>query len=496
MKRRDFLKTVGSAMGCAGVSAASATATARQETSFTDGKLFNIVFIMVDDMGWADPSCYGNQAIQTPRIDTMAAEGMRFTQAYSGCVVSAPARSCLMTGFHMGHTSVRLNTGGVPLKREDVTVAELLRDAGYATGGFGKWGLGDLDTEGVPEKQGFDLFYGYYHQIHAHYYLPDYLIRNGEKEPLQGNQGFYQQFQHGKFKGPFPRVDEKSGLRRQFSADLILEETLQFIRSHKDEPFFCYCPWTLPHGEYVVPEDDPAWQAVKDKPWSVHARVVAAYNLIVDRHVGEVLDLLKELGLEESTLVCFCSDNGADQRFDGVLDSCGPLKGKKRSMHEGGIRAPFIARWTGHIQPGTESDHLCYFPDMLPTFCELVGVSIPEGIDGISILPTLLGKKAVGRKQACHDYLYWEWNLYDWRTEKLRENGLMRAARQGKWKAVQHASNRPVQIYDLEKDVGEEHDLSGKRQDILKQMERILQDARTEMRPQEEPQHEPGKPYR
>ena len=331
----------------------------------------NIIFIMVDDMGYHDLGCFGSKTILTPRIDKMCAEGVKFTDCYSGDTVCAPARSTLMTGTHKGHTPVRGNSGGIPLRPEDVTVAELLKKAGYATGGFGKWGLGNQGKDGAAERQGFDLFFGYYNQWHAHTYYT-HLFRNSEKVDLNG----------------------------RYTHHAIYDETIKFIKAHGrgDHPFFCYCPWTPPHGAYQIPEDEPAWALYKDKPWDKSAKVVAAMDSMMDRQVGEILDLLRELGIDENTIVFFTSDNGAAKRFDGVHNSCGKMKGRKRSMNEGGIRVPMVVRWPGKIKPGSVSDLPWYFPDVMPTLAELAGVSkeVPADIDGISIVPTLLGEGPTG----------------------------------------------------------------------------------------------------
>jgi len=288
--RRSFLKAFG--IGAASLALEGCVSGSGQTSSSAAAKNPNIVFVIVDDMGWADLGCYGSRQIKTPNIDRMAAEGVRFTQAYSGCTVCAPARSVLMTGMHMGHTSVRGNTGGIPIRDEDVTVAEVLKRAGYATGGFGKWGLGDVQTPGVPEKHGFDEFFGYYHQVHAHDYWTQYLWRNSQKIPMTGDKGSAERYTHNR----------------------IFEQTLKFIRRNKNKPFFCYAPWTPPHGQYQIPESDPAWQMYKDKSWPRDAKVAAAMDTMIDRHVGELLDLLKELEIDERTIVFFCSDNGAAKR--------------------------------------------------------------------------------------------------------------------------------------------------------------------------------------
>ena len=349
MDRRSFLKTVGlgtaSLMmhGCEAPSPRPSDSVPVDKKVVADGP--NIVFIIVDDMGWMDLGCYGSRHIKTPNINRMAAEGMRFMQAYSGCTVCAPARSVLMTGLHMGHTPVRGNTGGIPLLDEDITVAEVLKKAGYVTGGFGKWGLGEVGTTGVPEKQGFDEFFGYYHQVHAHDYWTPYLWQNSKKVPITGEEGSAERYSH----------------------NWIFMKTLDFISRNKDKTFFCYAPWTPPHGKYQIPESDPAWQMYKDKPWPRNAKVAAAMDTMLDRHVGLLLTLLKKLNIDENTIVFFVSDNGAAQRFDGVLDSSGPIRGFKRSLYEGGIRVPMIVRWPGKIAPAKLSNLQCSFADVIPT---------------------------------------------------------------------------------------------------------------------------------
>lgn len=431
----------------------------------------NIVLIVVDDMGYADLGCYGSKAIPTPNIDRMATEGMRFTDAYSGCTVCAPARSTLMTGLHMGHTPVRGNTGGIPLPAETVTLSATLKQAGYAVGGFGKWGLGDLDTTGVPEKHGFDTFFGYYHQIHAHDYYPGYLIRNGEKVAQPGNGG-------------------KRG--ETYSHYAIVEATKQFIRNHAEGPFFCYAPWTPPHGKYQIPEDEPAWAMFQDKDWPRDARVAAAMDVMIDRHVGEVLGLLKEFGIDENTLVMFASDNGAAKRFDGFLDSSGPLRGNKRDMYEGGLRVPLVARWPGTIAPKQVVDHPTYFPDFFPTFVTLAGAPVPENLDGRSLVPMLTG---VGN-QPMHEALYWEWPTYDWSKRAYTDNGLMQAVRKGTWKLLRHTSDTTWELYDLSKDIGERHDVAAEHPDVVEELAAWIAANRTEMREQVEPEMPEGQKYR
>jgi arylsulfatase A-like enzyme len=470
MDRRQFLKSAATAVvsiaapGCANAS--------RKSANIPSANKPNIIFIIVDDMGWADLGCYGSKEIKTPNIDRMAAEGMRFTQAYSGCTVCAPARSVLMTGLHMGHTSVRGNTGGIPLLDGDITAAEVLKKAGYATGGFGKWGLGEVGTAGVPEKQGFDEFFGYYHQIHAHDYWAPYLWHNSKKVPMEGGKGSAQRYSHNS----------------------IFKRTLDFIRRNKNRPFFCYGPWTPPHGKYQIPESDPAWEMYKDKSWPQNARVAAAMDTMLDRNVGELLSLLKELNIDERTIVFFVSDNGAAQRFDGVLDSSGPLRGFKRSMYEGGIRVPMIVRRAGKIKAGTVSDLPCYFADMMPTFAELAGATryMPSNTDGLSIVPTLTGKD---EKQKKHEFLYWEWHRYNWSKRKNVPAGLMQALRMGDWKAVRHSSDVAFELYNLQDDIGEKNNVAADNPAIIAKIEKYIATARTDPRPQIEPKKPAGRQY-
>ena len=435
-------------------------------------ELPNVVFVMADDMGWADLGSYGSKAIRTPNLDRMAAEGMRFTDAYAGHTVCAPSRCALMTGKHTGHATVRANAGTAPILDSDITVAEVLKHAGYATGGFGKWGLGVMGSEGAAEKQGFDTFFGYYHQVHAHTYYPPFLVKDGRPFPLLHNAaryglepaGFsaaladYQAHKSMSPKGPFVPRETEDG-RFEFSHDLIFERTLEFIRENRDRPFFCYAPWTPPHSFYHVPEDDPAVEVYREKPWSDRAKVHAAFVSIVDRHVGELIQLLADLGIDGKTVVFFMSDNGAASRFEGELDSSGPLRGAKRSMHDGGIRSPLIVRWPGRIAPGTVSDHVTYTPDMMPTLGELAGVEehLPADIDGLSLVPTLLGRP---EEQQRHKFLYWEWD----------QRGHQRAVRHGRWKLVADAPG-DWQVFDLASDISESNDVSADHPDLIRRVE-------------------------
>jgi len=416
----------------------------------------NIVFIIADDMGYRNLACYGSKSIKTPNIDAMCAEGMKFTDCYSGASVCAPARSTLMTGYHLGHTPVRGNNGKTPILPEDVTVAEVLKKAGYVTGGFGKWGLGNEGTQGAAEKQGFDTFFGYYNQGHAHDYYTTHLFRNSEKVDLASPNSHYSVSDKG-------RTECKS----RYSHYAIYDETIKFIKESaaSGKPFFCYAPWTPPHADLVMPEDEPAWALYEDKKeWPERARIVAAMNSMLDRHVGELLALLKELGIDDNTIVFFTSDNGASRKWPGIHDSSGELKGIKASYNEGGIRVPMIVKWPGKIKAGTVNDLPWYFPDVMPTLAELAGASqeVPKNTDGISIVTTLLGK----REQQKHEYLFWSG-----------------AVRMGNWKGVGKPGK--LALYDLSNDISETNDLAEKHPDIVAKLSDFMQKAWAEPRSQE-----------
>lgn len=426
----------------------------------------NIVFIMADDLGYGHLGCYGQEKIRTPNIDRLAKEGLRFTQWYAGCTVCAPSRSCLMTGLHTGHTPVRVNGGGYPIRPEDVTVAEVLKDKGYATGQFGKWGLGDIETTGVPWKQGFDLFFGYLHQVHAHFYYPYFLYKNEEKFLIPENEGEQ---------------------RVRYSHDLIADEALKFIRQHKNEPFFVYCPFTTPHTELLVPEDSLAEYRGKFQetphvskshyaPQPIPHAAFAAMVTRMDRSVGQIMALLRELNLDDNTIVFFTSDNGG-QDVDGAdvkyFKGNGPLRGAKGILYEGGIREPMIVRWPGKIAPGTVTDHVAAHWDVMATLAELAGAKAPDGLDGISVVPTLLGEKVAGRPQARHDFLYWEHPL---------ARSLSRAVRMGDWKAYRPGPMQPLELYNLKTDVGETKNVAAENPQVVDRIEEYLKTARTEAR--------------
>ena len=333
----------------------------------------NIVYIMADELAYFELSHMGNKYLETPNIDRMAAEGIRFTQALAGAPVCAPTRCTLMSGKHSGHTSVRANGGGTPMRAGETTIASMLKKLGYATGGFGKWGCGGRGSTGVPEKLGFDIFLGYYDQVHAHSYYPPHIIRNSKEVPLEGNRG------------------GRTG--KTYSHYVIFNAAKKFIRDNAKKPFFCYLPITPPHDLYDIPESDPSWQHFKDKDWPGETRNYAAMVHMLDRQVGEVFALLKELDLEDNTLVFFCGDNGGSDRFRNNAHPRGffspnlnprtgvGFRGGKGNLYEGGLRIPMLARWPGKIKPGRVSDLLWYFPDVLPTLAEATGAEAPADID-------------------------------------------------------------------------------------------------------------------
>jgi arylsulfatase A-like enzyme len=417
----------------------------------------NIVYILADDLGYGDVGCYGQKLIRTPRLDQMAREGMRFTDHYAGAPLCAPSRCVLMTGKHTGHARIRTNRD-VPLLPEDITIAEALKQAGYATGAFGKWGLGLVNSTGAPWRKGFDEFLGYTDQTHAHSYYPDHLDSHEGRVELPEN---------------------RDGRRGVYSHDLFAEAVLKFIEKHKSRPFFLYLPFTIPHAEVIVPEDSLAeyrgkWPEPKkfegsktycpqDQPRAVRAAMITR----LDRDVGRILDRLDALKLSANTLVLFSSDNGpigAGGQDPVFFDSNGPLRDLKFTLREGGIRVPFIARWPGRVPAGTTSDFACAFWDMFPTFAELAGAPLPDGLDGVSIVPTLMGKPA---QQKSRDYLYWEY-------------APAQAIRQGHWKAYRGAPGKPVELYNLADDLGETRDVATGNPEIVAGLEKLMAQAHVE----------------
>ena len=411
----------------------------------------NIIFVLCDDIGYGDLGCYGQKVHNTPRLDQLAAESVRFTQCYTGTAICAPSRCVLMTGLHNGHTRVRDNKGivggvsdeqRVPLEPKDYTVAEMLKKAGYTNGITGKWGLGEPDTDGVPTRKGFDEWFGYLNQRKAHTYYPEYLWHNEDKVILEGNQ---------------------NGQQDDYSHDMIFGFACDFIRDNREGPFFLYLPWTLPHGGYEIP-DASAWD---DEDWTDDEKVYAAMINKIDTQVGQIVDLLRELEIEENTILFFGSDHGAARRWE-TFDSCGPFRGQKGTMYEGGLRTPMIVHWPGHIPADRVSDAVWYYTDFMPTVADLIGVDAPDNMDGVSILPTLLGED----QDFGDRFLYWE----------LHGGGFRQAVRWKNWKAVRNKTprllNEPLELYDLKTDIGEENNLADKHPDVIVDIEAYLKTAR------------------
>lgn len=435
----------------------------------------NIIYILVDDLGYGDLGCYGQEKFATPMLDKLAAQGMRFTRHYSGSTVCAPSRSVLMTGLHTGHTPIRGNRevkpeGQAPLPAETFTLAEMLKEAGYVTGAFGKWGLGYPGSEGDPLNQGFDFFYGYNCQRYAHRYYPEYLWENDKRVYLEGNDWTQTQ---------------------TYAPDLIHEKTLEFIQKNKDRPFFAFVPIVLPHAELIVPDDEiydrfkgsfpeeaylgppgadygPEMQIPGYCSQAYPRATFAAMIQRIDHYVGEIVSTLKEEGISEKTVVMFTSDNGPHVEGGAspvFFNSGGGLRGVKRDLYEGGIRVPFIVSWPGTIPEGKTSGHISAFWDVLPTISDLAGLNPPSN-DGISFLPTL-----TGGEQAKHSFLYWEFHEQGGKQAILKEN----------WKAVRlGVRDKPegrVELYHLETDPGEAKDVAGDFPDLADELEKLMGEA-------------------
>ncbi|TWU64603.1 arylsulfatase [Crateriforma conspicua] len=430
----------------------------------------NIVFILGDDLGYADLGCYGQKQIKTPRLDQMAAEGIRFTDFYAGATVCAPSRSVLMTGQHLGHCHVRGNAGGEMLRQslrdEDVTVAEAIRSAGYRSALIGKWGLGEVGQPGHPLSQGFDYFFGYLNQVHAHNYWPDHLYRGNDRVDLPNVVQLAPRMYGGFHSGWATK-------KVVYSQDLFAKEALQWVEATRAEPFFLYLALTLPHANNEAAggvgngSEVPDHGIYADQDWPDPDKGQAAMISYMDRDVGRLLDRLTELGLAENTLVMFSSDNGPhmESRNDPLrFDPSGPLRGMKRDLFEGGIRVPMIAWWPGTITPNQVSNHVGYFGDLMATACELAGVETPPNTDSISFLPTLLGKPD---EQQEHEYLYWE----------FYEGDSAQAVRWGNWKAIRSPmlSGR-IEVYDLSRDPGEKYNLY-RRKDLVNHARELMQKA-------------------
>ncbi len=411
----------------------------------------NVIFILADDLGYGDLGCYGQQKIKTPNIDRLAAEGMRFTQCYAGSTVCAPSRCALMTGKHTGHATIRGNGAPeVPLTAAETTVAQVFHEVGYETALIGKWGVGGNGTSGAPNRKGFDYFFGYLTQREAHDYYPEYLWRNFERVALDANVG---------------------GKQGTYTPDLLLNDALAFLKTKRRKPFFLYLPVTIPHTNneakpngQQVPDDAP----YSAETWPQQEKNFAAMITRLDSGIGQIMALLKERGLDDDTLMFFSSDNGPHNEgghSSDFFDSNGALRGIKRDLYEGGIRVPLIARWPGKVKAGELSTQLCAFWDVLPTMADLVGEPLPNEMDGVSILPTLLEGKRVP-----HPPLYWE----------FYERGFAQAVREGDWKAVKPALQRPLELYDLSKDGGEATDLAAAQPEIAARLEALLRASHRE----------------
>ena len=429
----------------------------------------NIIYIMADDLGYADLGCYGQEKIKTPHIDALASQGMRFTQQYSGAPVCAPARCVLMTGMHLGHAYVRDNWenrdgkfddfgGQLPLPPETITVAEQLKAAGYATGAFGKWGLGGVGTVGDPLNQGFDRFFGFNCQRHAHNLYPKYLVDDDRQRFLPGN--------------------DRGLTGDTYGPQAVADELLKFIRDNKDGPFFAYYPTVIPHLALQAPEeeiakyrglwDDPPYEGKSYLPHPTPKACYAAMISFLDKQIGRVVSLLDELGLADNTVIIFTSDNGVTHLGEQVdyefFESAGDFRGLKGSVYEGGIRTPMIVRWPGKVAPGTISDLMGSFYDVMPTLCDIAGAEQPPATDGISIVPTILGQSG----QQEHEFLLWEFHGH----------GGQQAVRMGDWKGVRvdcyTDANSPLELYNLGNDIGESTNVAAQHPDIVAKIEEIM----------------------
>ena len=410
----------------------------------------NIIWIMCDDLGYGDLGCFGQKTMATPRLDQLAREGMRFTDFYAGCTVCRPSRLSLWTGKHMGHTPISSNAN-YHFKPEDVTVAELLREAGYRTGGVGKWAMGGVGTSGFPLKNGFDFWMGYLDQGEAHNYYPTHLWRNGQRYPLAGN-----------VLSDHPAARGRVASRKvTWSHPVMTEQAFGFIRENREQPFLLHVHWTIPHanneGGRVHGDgmEVPDYGPYEDRDWKNTSKGQAAMVTWMDRDVGRLVELLRELKIDRRTLVVFTSDNGPHSEGGHkheVFDANGPLRGFKRDLYEGGIRVPTIAWWPGVVEPGTTCSEPLAFWDFLPTACELAGVKTPEGLDGFSFVNALSGKP-----QRSHDYLYWKY-------------GKKEAVRSGQWKLIRTSPGKPVELYDLKADPGEQRDVADGYQEEVKRL--------------------------
>ena len=455
--RRDFLRAAGAAAAAASLPrrmrAADAAAKARP----------NIIYILADDMGYGDLGCYGQKTLTTPHLDRMAAEGMRFTQHYAGSTVCAPSRCVLLTGLHTGHARIRGNNRAL-LTGDDVTVGEVLRQAGYRTGCVGKWGVGHPPPDDDPARNGFDHFYGYVNMWHAHNFYPSFIIRNGKRVALRNVQ-----------MERFKNLTNGAGVaveKLDYVPDLVHAEALAFIDRNKSRPFFLYYALNMPHanneggrvGRGMEVPDHGEYEA---KTWPRAEKGFASMLRRIDTYVGEIIARVKAAGIEDNTLVIFSSDNGPHQEGGHRMeqfDSNGVLRGMKRDLYEGGVRVPMIARWPGRIKGGTVSGHVSAFQDVMPTLAQVAGAACPP-TDGLSMLATLLGRTEM---QKTHKHLYWE----------FLERGGRQAVLMGKWKGVRlntlKKPDGPVELYDVTRDISEQTNLAARQPEIASRIAAIM----------------------
>ncbi len=447
----------------------------------------NIVFILADDLGYRELGSFGQKLIKTPHLDQLASQGMRLTQHYCGNAVCAPSRCVLMTAKHPGHAIVRSNKGTPPegqwpIPDSEITLAEVLQQQGYVTGAFGKWGLGGPDSSGRPLKQGFNRFFGYNCQSHAHSYYPSYLWSDEKHVVLNNNPPVPGHASLAKGADPANPKSYDQFKGQDYAPDRINAQALEFVRQHKNEPFFLYYPTVIPHVALHVPDaelkpylklgwDDPPFTRGKGYGYTPHFTPRAAYAAMItrmDRYIGNVLNLLDELGLADNTIVVFSSDNGTThlgQEVDYLFfKSVGELRGLKGSLYEGGVRVPTLVRWPGHVPQSSSSDYISGFEDWMPTFLDLIGAknAIPKNIDGISIAPTLLGKS-----QAERPFLYREFTGY----------GGQQTIRVGDWKAVRQNLRKgkiKTELYNIAKDIGEKHDVADQHPEIVARLEKLM----------------------
>ncbi len=467
LNRREFVKYVGINAGLLTLAGCKKKAAAKSK------KKPNIIYIMADDMGYSGLGCYGQTKILTPNIDKMAAQGMKFTDFYTSCPVCAPARFSLVTGKHGGHAYVRDNyeigewesyQGQLPIPQGTVTIGSILKKQGYANGCFGKWGIGAVNTSGDPLNNGFDRFYGYNCQRHAHNYYPRYLVSDKENVPLEGN--------------------DRGTTGKHYAPQLIADQLLDFIRDNKDKPFFVYYASVLPHLGLQVPQEyiDQYLGKWPETPYTGKSYVphptpkacLAAMHTFLDAQVGRIIELLKELGIENNTIVMFSSDNGpspiTDQTFPEFFEPAKPFRGKKRDVYEGGVRVPMVAYWPGKIKPGTVTDHISAQYDLLATVANLANAEVPKDTDGISFVPTLMSQP---EKQKQHKYLFWD----------FAGAGAKIGVRMGKFKGIKKDLKKnpdaPLELYNLEDDIAESKNVSADYPEIAVKIEKIMLEART-----------------